>query len=55
MKNGSGPDKAVTIVKQSGKWVVTVRVDTSTVHRAFANEDEARQFEAFHRDRLGLQ
>lgn len=54
MKKGNGPEKAVTIVKQSGKWVVTVRVDDNTVHTAFVSEDEARQYEAYHRNRLGL-
>lgn len=53
-KSGNGPEKAVTVVKQSGKWIVTVRVDDSTVHSAFASEDEARRYEAYHRDRLGL-
>ncbi len=53
-KSSNGPEKAVTVVKQSGKWIVTVRVDDSTVHSAFASEDEARRYEAYHRDRLGL-
>jgi uncharacterized protein GlcG (DUF336 family) len=39
--------KAVTVVQQNGRWVVTVRIDDSTVHTAFATEEEARHFEAF--------
>ncbi|SOC39943.1 hypothetical protein SAMN05892877_106271 [Rhizobium subbaraonis] len=54
MSRGSGAEKSVTIVKQSGKWVVTVRVETSSVHTAFSTEEEARRFEAYQRDKLGL-
>lgn len=54
LRKNNGPEKAVTVVQQSGKWVVTVRVDDSTVHTAFMSEDEARKYEAYHRNRLGL-
>ena len=54
MRKSDGSEKAVTVVQQSGKWVVTVRIDDSTMHSAFASEDEARKYEAYHRDRLGL-
>jgi hypothetical protein len=54
LKTGSGPKKAVTIVQQSGRWIVTVRIDDSTVHTAFATEQEARNFEAFQIRKLGI-
>lgn len=54
MKTGTGPKKAVTIVQQSGKWIVTVRTDDSTAHTAFATEQEARHFEEMQARKLGL-
>ncbi|MBD9371613.1 hypothetical protein IB238_03020 [Rhizobium sp. ARZ01] len=47
MNSGNRPAKAVTVVQQSGKWIVTVRIDDNTVHTAFLTEDEARRFEVF--------
>ncbi|HUH49180.1 MAG TPA: hypothetical protein VLZ56_04915 [Mycoplana sp.] len=47
MKIGNGPAKAVTVVQQNGRWIVTVRIDNNTVHTAFLSEEEARRFEAF--------
>ncbi|MFD1329378.1 hypothetical protein [Mycoplana ramosa] len=47
MKIGNRPEKAVTVVQQNGRWIVTVRIDDNTVHTAFLTEEEARRFEAF--------
>ena len=47
LKIGNGPAKAVTVVQQNGRWIVTVRIDNNTVHTAFLTEEEARRFEAF--------
>lgn len=47
LKIGNRPEKAVTVVQQNGRWIVTVRIDDNTVHTAFLTEEEARRFEAF--------
>ncbi len=34
----------ITIVQQNGKWVVSVKTDSHSSHKAFETETEARQF-----------
>lgn len=36
--------RKITIVQQNGKWVVSVKTDEYSSHKAFETEAEARQF-----------
>lgn len=54
LKIGNRPAKAVTVVQQNGRWIVTVRIDDNTVHTAFLTEEEARRFEAFQQSKHDL-
>lgn len=44
----------MTVVQQSGRWVVTVRIDDNTVHTAFVTEEEAKRYEAFQQKKLDI-
>ena len=54
MSTGNRPAKAVTVVQQSGRWIVTVRIDDNTAHTAFLTEEEARRFETLQQKKLDI-